>query len=134
MTTVLLERGKFSNAVTPGPRTFVLVMNHHIDRDLESLRLALESDAPYVGVLGPRSRLERLLAALKEDGFVPGAPALSRLRNPIGLAVGAETPEEIAVSILGEILALERGFDGGFLNGRMTSLHRPAPNRAMARS
>jgi xanthine dehydrogenase accessory factor len=134
MTMVLMEPGKFANAVTPGPRTFVVVMNHHIERDRESLRLALESDAPYIGVLGPRSRLEKLLAALEEEGFTPGAGALSRVRSPIGLAVGAETPEEIAVSILGEILALERGFDGGFLNGRVTSLHRPVPSRAMARS
>jgi xanthine dehydrogenase accessory factor len=134
MTTVLMEAGKFSGAVTPGPRTFVVVMNHHIERDRESLRLALESDAPYIGVLGPLSRLERLLASLKEEGFTPGAGTLSRVRSPIGLAVGAETPEEIAVSILGEILALERGFDGGFLNGRATSLHRPEPSRAMARS
>jgi len=134
MTTVPMEPGEFSNAVTPGPRTFVVVMNHHIERDRESLRLALESDAPYVGVLGPRSRFEKLLAALQEEGFTPGTAALARVRSPIGLAVGAETPEEIAVSILGEILALERGFEGGFLNGRVTSLHSPVPSRAMARS
>jgi xanthine dehydrogenase accessory factor len=134
MTTVLMEPGKFSNAVAPGPRRFVVVMNHHIERDRESLRLALESDAPYIGVLGPRSRLEKLLVLLKEEGFTPGAAALARVRCPIGLAVGAETPEEIAVSILGEILALERGFEGGFLNGRVTSLHCAVPSRAMARS
>jgi xanthine/CO dehydrogenase XdhC/CoxF family maturation factor len=50
------------------------------------------------------------------------------------LALGAETPEEIAMSILGEILALQRGFDGGFLQGRETTLHRPAETNALARS
>jgi xanthine/CO dehydrogenase XdhC/CoxF family maturation factor len=56
------------------------------------------------------------------------------VRNPIGLALGAETPEEIAVSILGEILALQRGFAGGFLDGREASLHRPDASRLFARS
>jgi xanthine/CO dehydrogenase XdhC/CoxF family maturation factor len=132
MTTVLMEPGRFADEITPGPRSCVVVMNHHLERDRESLRLALLSNAPYIGVLGPRSRLEKLLASLKDEGFIP--PSLARVRSPVGLALGAETPEEIAVSILGEILAIQRGFEGGFLNGRATSLHRPAASRAMARS
>jgi xanthine dehydrogenase accessory factor len=50
------------------------------------------------------------------------------VRSPVGLALGAETPEEIAVSIVAEILAIRRGFEGGFLNGRDESLHRPLVN------
>jgi xanthine/CO dehydrogenase XdhC/CoxF family maturation factor len=56
------------------------------------------------------------------------------VRSPVGLALGAETPEEIAMSIMAEILALLRGFDGGFLHGRETSLHRPAESSVLARS
>jgi xanthine/CO dehydrogenase XdhC/CoxF family maturation factor len=65
---------------------------------------------------------------------VPEAGALARVRSPVGLALGAETPEEIAMSIMAEILALLRGFDGGFLHGRETSLHRPAESSVLARS
>jgi xanthine dehydrogenase accessory factor len=121
-------------AVPITSRSCLVIMNHHLERDRESLRFALESPAPYVGLLGPRSRLDKLLGALRADGYVPAPSALARLRNPIGLALGAETPEEIAVSVLGEIVALQRGFDAGFLNGRDESLHRSAESRLFARS
>jgi xanthine dehydrogenase accessory factor len=125
---------RFNETVTLSGRSFVVIMNHHLERDRESLRFALASAAPYVGVLGPRSRFERLLGGLRADGVVPEASALARVRSPIGLALGAETPEEIAVSILGEMLALQRGFDGGFLTGRNLSLHRAPDSRVLARS
>lgn len=115
---------RFKELVSLTTRSFVVIMNHHLERDREALRFSLESPAPYIGALGPRSRYQKLLTALKADGYVPDPEALSRVRSPVGLALGAETPEEIAVSILGEILALQRGFDGGFLAGRETSLHR----------
>jgi xanthine/CO dehydrogenase XdhC/CoxF family maturation factor len=114
--------------------SFVVIMNHHIERDRESLRFALQSGAAFVGLLGPRTRFEKLVSALATEGFTPGAAAWSRVRNPVGLAVGAETPEEIALAVLGEILALQRGFDGGFLAGRTASLHRPRSSSAFARS
>jgi xanthine/CO dehydrogenase XdhC/CoxF family maturation factor len=50
------------------------------------------------------------------------------------LSLGAETPEEVAVSILGEILAIRRGFEGGFLSGSDSSLHRPDARRLLASS
>jgi xanthine/CO dehydrogenase XdhC/CoxF family maturation factor len=109
-------------------------MNHHLERDEESLRFALESRAVYVGVLGPRSRYERLLARLAERGYVPAAAKLSRVRSPVGLSLGAETPAEVAVAILGEILAIRRGFAGGFLDGSVSSLHLPDSSRPLARS
>ncbi len=126
--------GRFPDLVRVGERTFAVIMNHHLERDRECLRFALGTKAPYIGVLGPRSRFQKLLHGLQADGFVPEPAALSRVRSPVGLALGAETPEEIAVSILGEMLALQRGFDGGFLHGRETSLHRPAESSALARS
>jgi len=113
---------------------FVLVMNHHIERDRESLRFSLESDAAYVGVHGPRSRYLKLVADLEQQGDAPEPSKVSRVRSPVGLSVGAETAQEIAVSILGEILAIRRGFSGGFLNGSVGSLHRFDDTRLWARS
>ena len=117
---------RFAESVRLTARSYVVTMNHHLERDREALRFALDSPAPYVGVLGPRSRLQKLLDGLAADGYVADPGALARVRSPVGLALGAETPEEIAVSILAEILAVQRGFEGGFLTGRDESLHAPA--------
>ncbi len=125
---------RFRETVRVMQRSCVVIMNHHLERDRESLRFALEARPAYIGALGPRSRFQRLVSALEEEGYRPDPEVLSRVRSPVGLALGAETPEEIAVSILGEILALQRGFDGGFLLGREASLHRPRSNSAFARS
>jgi xanthine dehydrogenase accessory factor len=137
-TLVSAHFSRFAEAVRLTERSFVVVMNHHLERDRESMRFALGSPAPYIGVLGPRSRFDKLGGWLQADGVVLNAAALSRVRSPVGLAIGADTPEEIAVSILGEIIALQRGFDGGFLAGRVASLHRAsAPSSttsALARS
>lgn len=113
---------------------FVVVMNHHLDRDRRALRFALDHDPAYIGVLGPRARFERLLAELRQDGYEPPVGARERVHSPIGLAIGAETAEEVAMAILAEIVAIRRGFAGGFLTGATGSLHRPAETRALARS
>lgn len=116
---------QFAERVMPPAGAFVLVMNHHVERDHESLRFCLDSDADYIGVLGPRARYEKLLAGLAAQGYTPDASKLSRVRSPVGLSLGAETPHEVAVSIMGEILAVRRGFDGRFLSGSVRSLHVP---------
>jgi xanthine dehydrogenase accessory factor len=123
---------QFASHVKPPPGAFMLVMNHHVERDQESLRFSLDSEAAYIGVLGPRSRYDRLLAGLAALGYAPDAAKTSLVRSPVGLSLGAETPQEVAVSILGEILAIRRGFDGGFLVGSVRSLHSPEDRRLLA--
>jgi xanthine dehydrogenase accessory factor len=125
---------RFGEAVAVDAQSFALVMNHHIERDQQSLRFALESQAAYIGVLGPRSRYQKLLDGLAAQGFVPNPARLAAVRSPVGLSLGAEPPEEVALSILGEILAIRRGFEGGFLSGSSRSLHRPDEKRLLARS
>jgi xanthine/CO dehydrogenase XdhC/CoxF family maturation factor len=133
-TLVCAHFSEFGDRLKLQAGSFVLVMNHHVERDQESLRFSLESDATYVGVLGPRSRYQKLLEGLAQQGYEPVASKLSRVRSPVGLSLGAETPQEVAVSILGEILAIRRGFEGGFLSGSVASLHRPEESRLLARS
>jgi xanthine/CO dehydrogenase XdhC/CoxF family maturation factor len=123
---------QFPERVTVRAGAFLLVMNHHLERDRESLRFGLESDAAFIGVLGPRARYDRLLAGLAGQGDAPAAAKAARVRSPLGLALGAETPAEVAVSILGEILAVRRGFEGGFLSGSVRSLHRADDSRLIA--
>ena len=105
------------------PRSFVMVMNHHLERDERSLQFALESVAPYVGVLGPRARFLDLLERLQKKGFTPNTAQLERTRNPVGLDIGAESPDEVALSIMSELIAVRRWFAGGVLNGRNGRIH-----------
>src|SRR5204862_6476210 len=117
-TLVSAHFSRFAETVRLDARSFVLIMNHHLERDERSLGFALASEARYVGVLGPRRRYLTLMERLRQNGAAFDAASLTRVRSPVGLALGAETPEEIAVSIVGEIIAVLRGFDAGFLAGR----------------
>lgn len=77
----------------------VVVMSHHLETDRTYLRQLAERATPYVGVLGPRDRRDRLVSDLG-DGHEAFA---ARLRGPVGLGIGADSPESIALSILAEI-------------------------------
>jgi len=97
-------------------RTVICVLTHDPKFDLPLLRVALATPAAYIGALGSRRTHEARCAALVEAG-VP-KETLARIRAPIGLDLGARTPEEIAVAIAGEIVALRYGRSGGFPGGR----------------
>lgn len=115
-------------------RTCVIVMSHNFLRDREYLRSFLPTDAPYLAMLGPRARLERLLADLEQEGVVVSGADLERIHGPAGLDVGAEGPEEIAWAILAEILAVRRRRGAGFLRDRRGPIHeRPEPAASGAR-
>jgi len=85
-----------------------IVMSHHLDSDLHYLRALAASPVPYVGLLGPAARREKLLADLGDP--VPSLRA--RLRAPVGLDIGGRTPEAIALSIVGEVQAALSGRGG----------------------
>jgi xanthine/CO dehydrogenase XdhC/CoxF family maturation factor len=123
-TLVCAHPSLFAERVALRAGNYVLIMNHHVERDEESLRFSLESPVAYIGVLGPRARYEKLLARLATRGCVPPASRLASVRSPVGLALGAETPPEVAVAIVSELLAVRRGFEGGFLSGSVAGLHR----------
>lgn len=103
--------------------TLALVMTHNFVRDLELLRVLLPSPARYIGVLGPRRRTERILTFLAGDGIVVDEQQQARLHSPVGLDIGADTPEEIALSIVAEIKAFLTGHDGGSLRHRASAIH-----------
>lgn len=112
---VLARPEELAQKVQPDHRTFIVIMNHHLDKDRICLRFSLQSKAPYVGLLGPQKRCNRLLASLKDQGVVFSEETLSHLYNPVGLDIGAEGSEEIAVSIVSEMIAFKHGKSGGHL-------------------
>ncbi len=87
--------------------TDVLVMTHDFTRDLDLLAGLLESSARSIGLLGPKRRLGRLITKLFERGFTLADGDTARLRSPVGLNIGSNSPAAIAISIIAELIAME---------------------------
>lgn len=88
-------------------RTVIAVLTHDAKFDVPLLQRALRTDVAYVGAMGSRRTHEERLRRLVESGLTP--QELARLRSPIGLDLGARTPEEVAVAIAAELIAARRG-------------------------
>ncbi len=91
-------------------QTYIVLTTRGTSIDVEGLPALLETPAAYIGVIGSRRRWLTTARALREKGI--SEEQLRRVRSPMGLEIQAETPEEIAVSILAEIIMLRRGGDG----------------------
>ena len=121
----LLVRGvnELEAAVATAARPVAVVMSHDFSLDAQALRVLLPSPALHIGVLGPRRRTEKLLADLAPKGTAHGEDPWRRLSAPAGLALGAETPEEIALAIVAEAQAVLAGETAGFLRSRPGPVH-----------
>ncbi|GGQ15847.1 XdhC family protein [Streptomyces mutabilis] len=112
-------------------RTVLCVLTHDPKFDVPLLRLALRLPVAYVGAMGSRrTHLDRE-ARLREVGV--SDLELARLRSPIGLDLGARTPEETALSIAAEIVATRRGGTGASLTGARTPIHHDGPSSPAGR-
>jgi len=106
-------------------RTAIVLMTHHFLNDLSLMERLLPAGANYFGVIGPRKRTEKLVEELARRGIELNDAARQRLYGPIGLDIGSETPQEIALAVLGEIQAAFSGRAGGFLRELSGPLHEP---------
>jgi xanthine dehydrogenase accessory factor len=97
------------------------VLTHDPKLDDAALAIALRSDAAYVGAMGSRRAQERRRARLLEAGITDAE--LERLAAPIGLDLGATSPEETALSILAEVVAVRNGHEGGRLGTAPGRIH-----------
>ena len=93
--------------------TSVVVLAHDPKFDYPALAAALRSEARYIGAIGSRGTIRQREEALLEMGFAP--EQLSRIHGPIGLDIGAQTPAEIALAIMAEVVAALNGRGGGHL-------------------
>jgi xanthine/CO dehydrogenase XdhC/CoxF family maturation factor len=116
-TTVRLAE-RVAPEIAAGRCDAAVVMSHNYERDLVQLRALLSADVAYIGVLGPRRRTLRMI----DDLGVSEADA-GRLYAPVGLDIGAETPDEIALAIVAEIQAITCGRRGAPLRERPGAIH-----------
>jgi xanthine/CO dehydrogenase XdhC/CoxF family maturation factor len=98
-------------------------MSHNYEYDRDVLKKLLKTESPYIGLLGPRKRFDKMLEEFNKEGIVLTADDLHRIHAPIGLDIGAETPDEIAVSIVAEIQSKFTNRSGGFLKYRSSPIH-----------
>ena len=117
------EPERAADGTSPDRRTFPVVMTHNFLRDKDYLRAFLGTPVPYIGMLGPNTRLVKLLQELAREGYVPNPDDMRVVHSPAGLDLGAEGPEEIAWAVIGEVMAVRSGRGAGFLKDRAGHIH-----------
>ncbi|MGL4622805.1 MAG: XdhC family protein [Chroococcidiopsis sp.] len=120
---ILTRRDIIDQQVLVETNTSAVVMTHNYFDDLEILKMLLPSSARYIGVLGAKKRTEGILNKL-----IYTKDQLERLYFPIGIDLGAETPQEIAIAIVAEIQAVLSHRAAGFLKHRQAPIHLLTPS------
>jgi xanthine/CO dehydrogenase XdhC/CoxF family maturation factor len=106
-------------------RPLAVIMSHDYQRDRAALGALVDSSAHYVGVLGPARRTERMLLEIESEHGALSVSQKSRVFAPVGLALGAETPQEIALSIVAEAQASLARAPRGSLRESNGTIHAP---------
>ena len=104
-------------------QSIFVLMSHNYQYDIEMLRLLIKSPCGYIGILGPKKKTDKMLAELAQDGMEITASEMQRIHGPAGLDIGAETPQEIALSIISEIKAVLSKKAGGALRNKSGFIH-----------
>ena len=108
-----------ANRLQPDEATAIALMSHDYDWDRRMVQQFLPLSPAYLGMLGPRKRVESMAQELPELELL----AYPNLYSPVGLDIGAETPEEIAASLIAEVIMVFRGRNGGPLRNRTGAIH-----------
>ena len=119
----LCERQFIDRDFNITPYTACVLMSHNYEYDRDVLKKLLNSDTPYIGILGPRKRFDKMRDEFEKTGIQLSTEQLSKIHSPIGLDIGAEAPDEIAVSIIAEIQSKFSHRSGGFLKYRNGPIH-----------
>lgn len=98
-------------------QTYIILTTRGVTTDIPGLPALLETPAPYLGVIGSRKRWSTTVKGLKDSGI--SDETIARIHSPIGLELNAETPEEIAVSIMAEIIMLRKKGTGASMKGQV---------------
>lgn len=120
---VVAPAGDLAARVPIAADTLAVVMTHHYVHDVPLLRALLPADLAYLGLLGPRKRSERILDDLAREGIAITPAQRSRLHAPVGLDIGADSPEQVALAIVAEMQAVLGGRDARPLLERTRPIH-----------
>jgi xanthine dehydrogenase accessory factor len=115
------DAARLGERVVLDPTDFAVVMTHHFADDTDYARALLRSPVRYLGLLGPRARTERLLSALRADPTLPVDEA--RIFGPVGLDIGTDGAEQVALAVVAELLAIRSGRRPRSLRERRAPIH-----------
>ena len=107
-----------ANKITIDDNTVAILMAHDYETDFQNMRNLLKTSILFIGMLGPKKRTDKMFLQLSEEGNPVSESDLMRIASPVGLDIGATTPEEIAVSIIAEVKTFFSGRDGSRLKFR----------------
>lgn len=110
------------------PYTACVLMSHNYEYDRDVLLKLVKTDAPYIGILGPRKRFDKMQEEFQGQNIRLSEKDFHRIHSPIGLDIGAEAPDEIALSIISEIQSKFSNRSGGFLKYNSGPIHQRDPN------
>jgi xanthine dehydrogenase accessory factor len=100
-----------------------VLMTHNYNYEIAFLKELLPIEASYIGILGPKKKLERMLDELEAGGTTVTQRNLETIHGPVGLDIGSENSEEIALSIIAEIKAVFSARNGNSLKYKSTVIH-----------
>jgi len=120
---ILTRPENFEGNLPVDENTVAVVMSHNYEHDKKTLRFLLNSKASYIGALGPKRRTDNILREWSEASETFSDEQLNKLYAPIGLDIGADAPESIALSIVAEIKSVLKDRNGGFLRQRNGSIY-----------
>jgi xanthine/CO dehydrogenase XdhC/CoxF family maturation factor len=120
---LIAKPGMVLSQLRPDAQTVFLLMTHNYNYDLALLKELMGVDYLYIGMLGPAKKRDRMFQDLQEQGLQLTEAQRSKIYGPAGLDIGAETAEEIAVSIIAEIKAVLSGREGSSLRQKQDSIH-----------
>ncbi len=104
-------------------RTCFVLMTHNYNYDLQMMQALIETEIKYIGLLGPKKKLAKILSELKQKGVEITDEKLAKIYGPTGLDIGAASPEEIATSIIAEIQAVFNHKEGTMLKWKKDQIH-----------
>lgn len=105
------------------PYTACVLMSHNYEYDRDVLKKLIDTETPYIGILGPRKRFDKMLDEFAKEHIYLTEQQIARIHSPIGLDIGAEAPDEIAISIIAEIQGKFMQRPGGYLKFRNGPIH-----------
>jgi len=112
---------ELSEVMSLGGDCYVVVMNHNFADDQAYLRTLLKTPVAYIGVLGPRQRTDRMLRNLAAQGLLDEG----RVYGPVGLDIGTDGAEQVALAVIAEVLAVRSGRRARSLRERLAPIHAP---------